>query len=74
MQENQTKVELQEQLQFNNIETVVEIGDHLSHEFTYEEAECELEVRFYNHFLAVLIFSLLNYIRISLIHKFYFYC
>lgn len=45
MQEQQTKAELQEQLQFNNLETVVEIGDNLPHEFvTYEETDCELEV------------------------------
>lgn len=47
--DQQTKQELQEQLQFNNLEAVVEISDNLTHEFvTYEEQECELEVHFSN--------------------------
>ncbi|GLV41342.1 glass [Carabus blaptoides fortunei] len=44
--DQQTKQELQEQLQFNNLEAVVEISNNLTHEFvTYDEQECELEVK-----------------------------
>lgn len=58
--DQQTKQELQEQLQFNNLEAVVEISDNLTHEFvTYDEQECELEVHFCNTNVKLNIYNIL---------------
>lgn len=68
LQEQQTKEELQEQLQFNNLETVVEIDESIAHEFVTYAAEetdgCdEMEV---SYFQNVQQFHCLNPDRITM--------